>query len=119
MQSDDAPAAVLPTAPTTIREFPADDQIALLTEIYDNDRRPHRVDISSHILTSTGELVFTTTESRSNQDFGEAGIGTYGYMTRLPLRGFDPGLYVLRIEARSRADRVEPVSRDVQFRIRD
>jgi hypothetical protein len=109
---------VLPAAPTTIREFPVDDQIAVLTEIYDNDSRPHRVDITSNILTDTGSLVFTTSESRSSEEFEEAGVGTYGYVTQVPLIAFEPGLYVLRIQAQSRADRAAPIVREVQFRIR-
>lgn len=109
---------VLPAAPTAIREFPVDDQIAVLAEIYDNDPRPHLVDITGNILTDTGDLVFTTSESRSSEEFGKAGVGAYGYTTRVPLGAFAPGLYVLRIQARSRAGRAEPVTRELQFRVR-
>ena len=115
-QPDSLLSEVLPASPTTQRVFPVNDQIAVLTEIYDNDSRPHEIDITTDLLTDTGELVFTTSESRSNSEFG-GGPGGYGYVTRIPLAAFEPGLYVLRIQARSRLGASAPVKREVQFRI--
>ena len=108
---------VLPAPPTTEREFPSDDEMAVFAEIYDNDRAPHQVDITTNILTDAGDLVFTSTDSRNSADL-EGRAGGYGYVTRIPLESFDPGLYVLRLQARSRAGAGEPVVREVQFRIR-
>ncbi len=118
VQADEQLSRVLPASPTAVRDFYVGDQIAILAEVYDNDRRPHSVDISSSILTGTGVQVFTASQSRSNDEFGDARVGTYGVVYEVPLAAFEPGLYVLRIQVQSRADRAEPITRDVQFRIR-
>ncbi len=117
-QRDPELAELLPAAPTAVREFPVGDQLAVLAEIYDNDRRPHTVDVSSSILTTTGAPVFTTSNPRSSEEFGDDGVGTYTVVFAVPLVEFEPGLYVLRIEARSRVAGVPLVQRDVQFRVR-
>jgi hypothetical protein len=111
-------SAMLPAMPTAVREFQSSDQLAILTEIYDNDRRPHTVDISSSILTTTGQPVFTARDSRTSEALGRGEVGRYGVVYEVPLSRFEPGLYVLRIEAQSRAERTAPVRRDVLFRIR-
>ena len=43
--------------------------------------------------------------------------GGYGYGARVRLAGFEPGLYVLKVEARSRLVSSEPVVRQVLFRV--
>jgi VWFA-related protein len=109
---------LLPGSPTTIREFPVDDEIALFTEVYDNQLTPrHMVDISTSVLTDEGRVVFTMTDTRSSEEL-EGKRGGYGYGARVPLKDLAPGLYVLKVEARTRLGNVEPVGRQVQFRIR-
>jgi VWFA-related protein len=109
---------LLPGAPTTIREFPVDDELALFTEVYDNQLTPrHMVDISTSVLTDEGRVVFTTSDTRSSEEL-EGKRGGYGYTARVPLKDLAPGLYVLKVEARTRLGNVEPVTRQIQFRIR-
>ena len=108
---------LMPGAPTTLRDFAADDELALFTEVYDNQTRtPHRVDITASVLTDAGRVVFTETETRSSEDLGGR-PGGYGYGARVRLAGFEPGLYVLKVEARSRLLSSEPVVRQVLFRV--
>jgi hypothetical protein len=118
IRPDERLSAVLPASPTAIREFPASDQIAFLAEVYDNDRRPHQVEISTSILTGAGQDVFTARDSRSSEDLRASGAESYGVVYEVPLTAFEPGLYVLRILARNPADASTAVMRDVQFRIR-
>jgi len=60
--------------------------------------------------------VFTNTETRSSEELGGK-RGGYGYKVGIPLKEFAPGLYVLKVEARSRLGSDEPITRQVQFRI--
>jgi VWFA-related protein len=117
-EPDQQLSEMLPASPTAVREFAAGDQIDLLTEIYDNDSRPHRVDISGSVFTDTGDLVFRSIDSRYNDEFGDTRVGSYGVALTVPLAAFEPGLYVFRIQAQSRVDRSESIVREVQFRIR-
>ena len=117
-QPDAQIADVLPAPPTTQRAFPIGDELAAFAEVYDNQLAPpHMVDITANVLTDEGRVVFTNTESRSSTELrGKA--GGYGYTTRIPLKGFAPGLYVLKVEAHARTGPNEPITRQVQFRIR-
>jgi VWFA-related protein len=115
--ADPTLADALPAPPTTLRVFPAGDELALFAEVYDNEvRTPHSVDLVTRVLTDTGRVVFTGSEARSSEELGGR-PGGYGYSARVPLTGFEPGLYVLTVEARSRLGRTEPVVRQVQFRV--
>jgi VWFA-related protein len=118
-QPDAQIADVLPSPPTTQREFPIGDEIAAFAEVYDNQLSPpHMVDITTNVLTDEGRVVFTNTESRSSTEL-QGKAGGYGYTTRIPLKGFAPGLYVLKVEAHTRTGQNEPITRQVQFRIRN
>ena len=46
------------------------------------------------------------------------GIGGYGFAAQLSLADVEPGLYVLHVEGRARQAATEPVSRDIQIRVR-
>jgi VWFA-related protein len=109
---------LLPGPPTTIREFQVGEEIALFTEVYDNQLTPrHMVDITTNVLTDEGRVVFTASDTRSSDEL-EGKPGGYGYSARVPLKDLAPGLYVLKVEARTRLGNTEPISRQVQFRIR-
>ena len=60
-------------------------------------------------------MVFKDEVERSNQDLQSAP----GVSTRIPLKAFGPGLYVLTVEARSELGNPDPVSQRLQFRIRE
>lgn len=112
---DDQMRQVLPGQPTTRREFPAADRLAVFAEVYDNRAdTPHSVDIVTSVLTDEGRVVFTSEDERQSSELGGA-RGGYGHAADVPLEGFAPGLYVLRVEARSRLG--DTVTREIQFRV--
>jgi len=109
--------SALPTPPTTARVFSADDELAVLAEIYDNQgAQPHAVDITATLKADGRVSVFTNTERRASKELGGA-RGGYGYTTRIPLTDLTAGLYVLRVEAKSSLGGTAAVAREVQIRI--
>ncbi|MGB2717651.1 MAG: VWA domain-containing protein [Vicinamibacterales bacterium] len=108
---------VLPGAPTTLREFARQDELATFVEVYDNDTRtPHRVEIKTTVLADNGTVVFTASEERRSEEIGPSG-GGYGHTTRIPLKGLAPGRYVLRTEARSTLANGPTATRELEFRV--
>jgi VWFA-related protein len=107
---------LLPGPPTAVRAFARSDAIAVFAEIYDNDARPHRVDVTTIVRSDEGKQVFETTDARDRDEIA-AGRG-FGYVATIPLEEPAPGRYVLTVEARSRLTGVEPVSKDVEFMVR-
>jgi len=115
--ADEEIGRILPGPPTTARAFSADEELALVAEVYDNQGvTPHRVDIVTTVQSDEGRVLFTHEEVRSSSEFGGAS-GGYGYTTRVPLKGLAPGLYLLKVEARSRLGRATTATREVQFRV--
>jgi VWFA-related protein len=109
---------VLPASPTALREFAGNDTLALFTEIYDNiGKTAHRVAITTSVIADDGQVVKTTSDERKSDELKGAG-GGYGYTTQFPLTGLAAGRYVLRVAARSTLGTGDPVSRDVEFRVR-
>jgi VWFA-related protein len=110
-------SAVLPGPPTTRRVFNADEELSIVAEIYDTQgATPHRVDIATTVQSDDGRVVFSETEERSSAELGGK-TGGFGYVHRVPLKGLAPGLYVLKVEARSRLGVATEAAREVQFRI--
>jgi VWFA-related protein len=109
---------VLPSAPTASRDFPRGDTLAVFAEVYDNvGRTPHRVSITAEVLSDAGTVVYTNSDERKSEEL-QGASGGYGYATKIPLAGFAPGRYVLRVTAKSLLGDSGPVSRDVEFRVR-
>jgi VWFA-related protein len=108
---------VLPAPPSASREFPRQDTLALFAEVYDNvAKTPHRVEITAAVLADDGKVVHTTSDIRKSEEL-QGATGGYGYTTRIPLAGFPPGRYVLRLTATSLLGKPEPVTREVEFRV--
>ncbi len=117
-KADPELAKVLPAPPTTARTFAAGDALAIFTEVYDNKPgTPHSVDITASVLADDGHVVYKTEDVRQSSELGGT-RGGYGYTAEIPLKDVAPGLYVLRVEARSRLGG-DPVTREVQFRVVD
>jgi hypothetical protein len=109
---------VLPSPPTALRDFPHNDTLAIFAEVYDNiGKTPHRVAITTTILADDGHEVKKFEDERRSDELRGPG-GGYGYSTQFPLTGIAPGRYVLRVAARSTLGNGDPVSRDVEFRVR-
>ena len=110
-------SALLPAPPTTAREFTSKDQLAVLAEVYDNlGAQSHTVEITTTLRSDDGKTVFSNTERRQSSELAGA-RGGYGYTSRVPLTDLAPGLYVLKVEARSSLGKPLSVAREVQFRI--
>jgi VWFA-related protein len=107
----------LPGPPVAARTFAQNDQLAVFADVYDNDVTPaHKVDITTSLVADDGRVVFKNDEERSTADLGGK-PGGFGIGTTLALSDFDPGLYVLRVEARSRLGNDVSARREVQIRI--
>jgi VWFA-related protein len=114
---DEELRTLLPAPATAAREFPEGDTVAIFVEVYDNDlKAPHKVDIVTTVLADDGKTVFSTTEERDSSEL-QGKAGGYGTTVQVPLKGFAPGIYVLRVEAKSRAGKDVKVSRDVPFKV--
>jgi hypothetical protein len=109
---------VLPAPPSASRDFPRQDTLAVFAEIYDNvGKTPHRVEITASVLADEGTVVHTTSDQRKSEEL-QGATGGYGYTTTIPLASFAPGRYVLRLTATSLLGRPEPVTREIEFRVR-
>jgi VWFA-related protein len=109
----------LPAPAITAREFAATDSLVLFAEVYDNERTatPHTVDLTATLRADDGRVVKTVTEQRSSTEL-QGSAGGYGFRPELLLAGTEPGIYVVRVEARVNAGERPTVSRDIQIRIR-
>jgi hypothetical protein len=107
---------MLPGPLTTYREFAPIDEVALFTEIYDNNKQAHKVEITAMVKAEGGQTVFQTKEEHDSSELAGS-AGGYGFQTRIPLKGFAPGLYVLRIEAISQIGDRDTTSKEVVFRV--
>jgi len=108
---------VLPGPPVASRTFAQSDQIAFFTDIYDNDLSAvHTVDITGTLTADEGRVVFKNAEERSTADLAGK-KGGFGYGGQITLTDYPPGLYVLKVEARSRLGANATSSREVQITI--
>jgi VWFA-related protein len=104
--------------PTTARDFRSDDELVAAAEVYDTQGdRAHKVNITTTLLTDAGTSVFNRADERSSSEL-RGRTGGYGYSVRVPLKGLAPGLYVLRVEARSTLGKEAQASREVVVRVR-
>jgi VWFA-related protein len=109
---------VLPAPPSASREFPRQDTLAVFAEVYDNvGKTPHRVEITASVLADEGKVVHTTSDTRKSEEL-QGATGGYGYTTTIPLAKLAPGRYVLRLTATSLLGKPEPVTREIEFRVR-
>jgi VWFA-related protein len=109
---------VLPAPPSASREFPRGDTLAVFAEVYDNvGKTPHRVEITAAVLADDGKVVHTTSDQRKSEEL-QGATGGYGYTTKIPLASLSPGRYVLRLTATSLLGKPEPVTREIEFRVR-
>ena len=108
---------VLPGPPVALRSFAQNDQIAFFTDVYDNDvSAVHTVDITTTLTADEGRVVFKNAEERSTADLAGK-RGGFGYGSTLSLKDYAPGLYVLKVEARSRLGNNAAANREVQITV--
>ena len=93
------------------------DELALFAEIYDNTgKQPHKVDIEATLKAEGGQSVFQTREERDSSELA-GGPGGYGFAARMPLKDVAPGLYVLRVEGKSRLGDQPKAARETVIRV--
>lgn len=108
----------LPGPVTAIRDFQAGDILVVFGEVYENTKgAAHVVDIKTELRDEGGAAVRNVAEQRSSSEL-EGKSGGYGFTARLPLNDVKPGLYVVHVEAQSRAGSQPMVSRDVVVRVK-
>jgi hypothetical protein len=108
---------MLPGPPTASRAFRSGEELALAAEIYDNEAKtPHSVDITTSLVADDGREIYKHEDQRSSSELGGAS-GGYGHTARIPLKGVAPGLYVVKVEARSRLGKGQLVSRQILIRV--
>jgi VWFA-related protein len=116
-KADEELKEVLPAAATADRAFPVGDAVAVFAEVYDNAPKPtHLVDITTSVVADDGRVVFTRSEERSSEEL-QGKPGGYGHRSQISLNDYKPGLYVLQVEARSRAGNDPPVRQEILFRV--
>jgi VWFA-related protein len=102
---------------TALRDFPRKSDIAAFVEVYANRPTPtDRLDITTTVRTDDGRIVFTNSEERSTEEL-HGTPGAFGYAVKIPIGDWAPGRYTLTIDATSRLENVNPVSRIVEFRV--
>jgi hypothetical protein len=117
VKPDDQLRQVLPGPPSAMRSFPQNDEVALFAEVYDNSGAgSHKVDITTTVLTDEGRVLFKSEETHDSSEL-QGAKGGYGYAARIPLTDIAPGMYVLRVEGRSRLGNNVAAAREVQFRV--
>jgi len=116
-RSKDPLAKMLPGPMTTYRSFVAGDELAFFVEVYDNTgKQPHKVDIEATLKAEGGQTVFQTREERDSSELA-GGPGGYGFSARVPLKDVAPGLYVLRVQGKSRAGDQPEAARETVIRV--
>jgi hypothetical protein len=114
-KADEQLKEVLPAPPVAQRTFTQNDELALFAEIYDNSgTNPHKVDITTSILTDEGRVLFKNEEVRDSSEL-QGAKGGYGHTSRVPLSEIPPGMYVLNVEARSRLGDSPTATRQVRI----
>jgi hypothetical protein len=68
------------------------------------------------VTSDEGKVMFTAADVRDSSEL-QGKSGGYGYGSPVPLDGLTPGIYVLKVEARSRLGQGPTANRQVQFRI--
>ena len=109
---------LLPGAPSALREFPNQSEMAAAIEVYINKPMPvHRFDVITTVKADDGRVVFNHSTERSTEEL-HGTPGGFGFTARVPIQDWTPGLYVLEIAAKSRLSDVAPVSRIIQFEVK-
>ncbi len=109
----------LPGPPTATREFEKGDLVVLFAEFYENARgaAAHMLDFKAELRAEGGRVVQQVSDERSSSEL-QGSSGGYGFQARLPLDSVEPGLYVIHVEGRSRANQDTVATRDIQIRVR-
>jgi hypothetical protein len=114
---DEEIKAMLPGTPTAARSFPQDDELAVFAEVYDDGARPwHQVEVVTTVRSADGDVVFERTDDHESNEL-KGTRGALRHTTRIPFKTFEPGSYVLSVEAKSSLDADPTIVRQVPFTV--
>jgi VWFA-related protein len=114
-RADEQLKNLMPGPPVALRAFPRTDEIVVFAEIYDRQgNAPHTVDIATTVRSEAGAVLLEHRDERSSTEL-KGSSGGYGHIARVPMDKFEPGRYVLIVEARSRLGHT--ASRTVPFEV--
>lgn len=104
-QRDPAVEKLLGAPATTRRTFRQAEELAWMSEIYDNSppKQPKQIDVSARLIDAAGRDAFASRDVLGNGGADAPKWQTFGYTGRIPLKDIPPGQYLLRIEALDRA----------------
>ena len=109
---------ILPVLATALRDFPAGDTLSVYAEVYDNKAgTPHAVEIKTTVTADDGKVVFTASDQRRTEEI-KAKSGGFSHTVKIPLAGYRPGRYVLRVDARASLSGEAAAARELEFRVR-
>jgi len=105
-QPDPVVERLLGAPATSRRVFTQNETLALMAEIYDNlpAVQPRQFEVTATLLGENGREVFTARDSLTNEPGTTAHWTTVSYTKPISLKSVAPGRYLLRVEARNRAD---------------
>ena len=107
----------LPTPPTASRVFSPSDTLSYYAEVYEGaSRTPHAVEFTTTVQNARdGRTAFESGDRVVVQPSNRP--QTFGFTTDLPLKGLPPGMYLLRVDARSTAGG-QQARKDVLFEVK-
>jgi VWFA-related protein len=109
---------VLPAPATTLREFWPQDTLAAVGEVYDTETRvAHTVDVTTSVTDEAGVVRFRSVQQQQTEVQSGLRPFAFSHKAMIPLKGLDPGRYVLRVEARSRLGKEAVAVREVAFNV--
>lgn len=107
-------ASALPGSPVATREFLRNDQAVAYAEIYDTDKAPHTIEVTTTVTSlEDGSVALRSTEEHASASIKDRQVGI---TVNLPLPDLADGTYVLKIAARSRRGKAEAV-REIPFTV--
>ena len=112
----------LPAPPTTAREFPSSETLALFAEVYDNTKQarnnpPSTIAVTTSVHDVEGKVVREVSDRRPATS-PRRPSGGHGFTMKVPLEGLAPGWYVLRVAASSSRDEERVASRVIPIRVK-
>lgn len=101
--------------PTAMRAFAPGDELSVFAEVYDNRKRRDPVVLLTTLEETTGRIVFRVEERLESMVFDDRQV--YRHRAEIPLKGVQPGRYILKVTATpSRAD-AQPVTQAVALSV--
>jgi VWFA-related protein len=103
---------------TARREFRRSDEITVYAEVYENELLDrHMIELRTRARGGDGEVAFSLTDQLWSAD--RKASGAYSHWARIPVSDLAPGDYVLELEAKSLAEPMRVVKREIAIRVRE